>query len=171
MRKNLIASVAIVGALALGGCSSGTPATETKTAVQTAPAPAPTPAPAAEVVTADTISAKLTAAEVKFTTKDKTTAAKTMKNGAVITKSTEFNIPVSEGTDKVVLTVNEISDATQKVAVESDIRMSFIAATEADANIKAVMAKMNSDTTLVGVIYKKANEKDAWKIMDAIDAE
>lgn len=169
MRKNLIASVAIVSALALAGCAQT--ASETQ---QTAQAPVATETqttPAPEVITADSISAKLTAAEVTFTTKDKTTFAKTLKNGAYITKSTEFNIPVREGKDKVVLTVNEISDPAQKVAVESDIRMSFVAAIEADPNIKPVMAKMNTETALVGVIYKVADEKDAWKIMDAIGAE
>lgn len=169
MRKNIIASVAIVGALALTGCSQATPS-ETQPTAQTQPAvTTPTPAPVAEVVTADSIAAKLTAAEVKFTTKDKTAAAQKMAHGSAITKSTEFNIPVAG--DKVVLTVNEITDVAQNTGVDSDVQMSFIAAREADPKIKAVMADMGSLNAVVGVIYKIANEKDAWKIMDAIGAK
>ncbi len=170
MRKIALASLALAGTLALTGCgtsSTATPAAQTPVANQTAQTPAVTPA--AVVVTGESIAAKLTAAGMQFVQKDKTTAAQAMKNGSAIAKSTEFKITVPG--DMVVLSVNELSDPSKAVAVESDMRMQFGKATEADANIMAVMAKMNSTSTLVGVIYKTANQKDAWKVMDAIGAE
>lgn len=170
MRKNIIVSAAIVSALALAGCSS----TATNEPTATTPAAdesvttAPATTPAAEAMSADSLAAKLTAAGFTFTTKDRTEGAKALKNGAAIAKSTEFKVTVPNET--VILTVNELSDPTQKVAVESDIRMSWIPVVE-DGTMKAVMAKLNSDSVLVGVIYKVAVEKDAWKVMDAIGAQ
>ncbi len=169
MRKIALASLALASTLALTGCgtsNTATPATQTSSTNQTTQTPAVTPV---VVVTGESIAAKLTAAGMQFVQKDKTTAAQTMKNGSAIAKSTEFKITVPG--DMVVLSVNELSDPSKAVAVESDMRMQFAKATEADANIMAVMAKMNSTSALVGVIYKTANQKDAWKVMDAIGAE
>lgn len=169
MRKIAIASLAVASALTLAGCGSSdttAPVAQTPAANQTTQAPAVT-TPAATVVTAATIEAQLKAAGMTFTQKDKTAAAQAMKNGSGISKSTEFKVTVPG--DTVVLSVNELSDPAQKVAVESDIRMSWIPLM--DTEYKAVMAKMNTQSALVGVIYKNAVEKDAWKVMDAIGAE
>lgn len=172
MRKQIIVSLALASTLAISaGCGTDTtPNPETAQApdaqspATTAPA---TTAPAATAVTAADIEAKLTAAGFKFTSKDKTTGATALKNGAAVSKATEFKVTVPNET--VILSVVELKDAAERIGVKSDMQMQFITAQE--AGYKAVFGDMGTEATLVGVVYKAAVEKDAWKVMDAIGAK
>ncbi len=175
MRKQSLVSLALLGTLAIAaGCGNSTtstpnpdttPVPDAQSSATTAPA---TSQPAATTaITAADIEAKLTAAGFKFTTKDKTAAATGLAHGASVSKSTEFKVTVPN--DTVILTVVELKDPAQKIAVTSDVQMQFIAAQ--DAGYKAVLGDMGSDSVVVGVIYKEAVEKDAWKVEDAIGAK